>query len=178
MLRKTVLAISFSGIVAILCATALLLSEWPGGIRPGYDARDDDPRLTAIAAEALPIIDALERYFAGHKAYPANDDAAGLSELAAELGPSITIQRSSRRVELGNGWSYSRGAEASSYDLSRKLGWDTALEYRRIAAAARWVFVRGDGSDDVAIELNPRPRCIAVTATASPRSIAASPMRC
>jgi hypothetical protein len=141
MLRKTVLAISFCGVAALVCAASGLWSEWPGGIRPSYDARDDDPGLTAIAAGALPVIDALERYVAGRKAYPAGDDEAGLSALAAELG----------------GWSYSRGTEVSSYSLSKKLGWDTALEFRRDALGAQWVFVRGDGTDDVAILLHPRP---------------------
>jgi hypothetical protein len=157
MLRKTVLAISFCGVAALVCAASGLWSEWPGGIRPSYDARDDDPGLTAIAAGALPVIDALERYVAGRKAYPAGDDEAGLSALAAELGGSGAMHRSMAGVEFGDGWSYSRGTEVSSYSLSKKLGWDTALEFRRDALGAQWVFVRGDGTDDVAILLHPRP---------------------
>jgi hypothetical protein len=140
MLRKTIFVILLFGVGALGLGAPGFLSEWPGGVRPSYDARDDDPRLTVIAAEALPIIDALERYHEAHQAYPGADDAAAL------LPPEIA------------GWSYLRGDDASSYSLSRKLGWDTALAFRRDAKGSQWVFQPGDGSDDVPIILHPDKR--------------------
>ncbi|MFI5012648.1 MAG: hypothetical protein ACHQAY_09890 [Hyphomicrobiales bacterium] len=157
MLRKTILIIFLVGIATLLYGAFGLLSEWPGGARPSYEARDDDPRLTAIAAGALPIIEALEGYHAEHKAYPAGDEV-DLSALATEIGNSIPMHPSAGATAPGDLWSYSRGRGGSSYSLSKKLGWDTALTFRRDALDAQWVFVRGDGTDDVTVILHPSPQ--------------------
>lgn len=157
MLRKTILVIFLFGIAALAYGAFAPLSEWPGGMRSSYEARDDDPRLTAIAAGALPIIDALERYYVEHRVYPAGDEAE-LSVFATWIGNSRATHRSGDAIELGDLWSYYGGPGGSSYSLSKKLGWDTALTFHHDPVGAQWIFVRGDGTDDVPIILHPSPQ--------------------
>ena len=120
------------GIGAGVCVAAVLGAS-PGGVRGSYPARDDDPYLTSVASQALPLIDALEQYRKEHGGYPAAGDA-----FVAGGMPS--------------GWSYA--GDANGYELSKKLGWDPRLAYRRGTDRLGWVFIPGDGGDETVIRLD------------------------
>lgn len=142
MIRRGLVVLAIGVLVVAFGFTALLLfgvigvrSEWPGGLRSDYPARDGDPRLTGIARTALPVIDAIERHRIGCGEVPSSLAAVGLDE--------------------STGWIYER-TTSTSYRLARKLGWDTALHYEWTPDGSAWYFLPGDGNrPDVRIDLDP-----------------------
>jgi hypothetical protein len=124
------------------------------GLAPSYQARDHDPYLTAVAAEAKPIIGALDAFRARNGACP----PAG-SDLQNLLPPEVTVSPAGDtflvRGELLR-WSYAVSPEGpGGCSLRRKLGWDPSLSWRRAATGDAWVFDPGDGSAGRTIVLDP-----------------------
>ena len=137
-------------------ATLLLAAAWPPAVRaeapgeraPGEYPDDRDPRLTALARSALPIIAAIERFRTANRRFP------GVAEAAA-----LDIERVKGRdigtfAALGD-WLYYPERDGSGFTLSRKLGWDPRLLYQREGTAQRWVYDPGDGSATKEIVLEP-----------------------
>ena len=50
----------------------LFFSDFPGGMRSGYNAQDYDVRLTVEAKTATPLIASLERFHSEHHTYPSS----------------------------------------------------------------------------------------------------------
>jgi hypothetical protein len=148
------------GLTALLGAGALMIIfERPGGMPPNYRAIDYDPKLTAIAHEAVPIINSINRFYATHGKCPraTRDD---LMELRHGLDSHVIATISGEHIEfrLGaepSGWSYySFGQNPSSCTLTKKLGWDPSLVWQRDGSETQWIFVPGDGSEDKLIQLD------------------------
>jgi hypothetical protein len=149
---KTRIGILIAVAVTLVAGAAAALiyfmwfSDWPGGMRPIYHAIDHDRRLTQAAKSALPVRDAVKRYFGAHAAYPVNiaafqNDLPGISQLTPEGGV--------------DGWTYSPATDGKGFSLRRRLGWDPALEYRWDGSIETWVFDPGDGSPMKMILLQP-----------------------
>jgi hypothetical protein len=123
-------------------------AEAPNRGPPGENPADRDPRLTALARSAEPIIAAIERFRAANRHFPSIAEAAALD-----------IERVKGR-NLGNfaalgDWLYYPEIDGSGYRLSRKLGWDARLLYQREGTAKRWAYDPGDGSEQKEIVLEP-----------------------
>lgn len=123
-------------------------AQTPGGTPPGYPAADRDPRLTALARTALPIIAALEGYRDANGRFP---DQAAAAALAVER---VRVQNLGNFVAFGE-WLYSPARDGGGYTLSRKLGWDPRLVYARAGETKRWIYDPGDGSAEKEIVLEP-----------------------
>jgi hypothetical protein len=119
-------------------------SEYPGGMRWDYPAKDFDPRLTSIAKTALPIMDALEKHRAATGCYP--DGYAEVKQYLADWN-SVHARDTANCYQ---GWCYSKSL--TGYHLARSLGWDPALAYD--SESNGWEFVPGDGSPGKPIKLN------------------------
>ena len=130
------------------CAAIAAHAETPGGRRPGDYPNDRDPRLTALARSAQPIIVAIERFRAANQHFPSTAEAAGL-EIERIKG-----QVAGTFAALGD-WLYYPERDGSGYTLSRKLGWDPRLIYQREGTGQRWIYDPGDGSEQKEIILEP-----------------------
>lgn len=130
------------------CAAIAARAETPGGRRPGDYPNDRDPRLTALARSAQPIITAIERFRAANRHFPSVDEAAAL-EIERIKG-----RKTGTFAALGE-WLYYPESDGSGYTLARKLGWDPRLLYQREGTAQRWVYDPGDGSAQKEIVLEP-----------------------
>ena len=117
--------------------------ELPGSMPSDYPAKDYDARLTREARGAKPVIDALQRYYAKHSAYP---------EHAKDIVPFLSTHAIAQENDL-LGWKYSRSYNGPGYELCRELGWDIGLRFRCDPSQAQWVFDRGDGDAKVPIIL-------------------------
>ena len=128
-------------LVAVLAIAGC--SEWPGGMRPTYPARDHDPRLTEYAKTALPLIAAIEAYHDRTTYVPSS-----LTEIAEDLPDTPSL--GANAPDQWRGWFYdSRNDE---YTLTKKLGWDPALIFR--SSDASWIFYPGDGSPEKIVVLD------------------------
>jgi hypothetical protein len=144
---------------AISLIVLAVVFEYPGDMPPSYRAANHDVRLTAIAREARPIIQSLDRYYQthGHCPRPSEGD---LDEIRRSLPSGLVATLRDRQLEFRDahaiaGWSYhSADNDPTACQLWRKLGWDPALVWRRHGAETKWLFVPGDGSDEEAIDLN------------------------
>jgi hypothetical protein len=128
---------------------AILVPEGPGGMRPSYEAVDNDPRLTDYARSALPIIAAIGKYHDQNGEYP-ND--------VTKLGTLLVASKISQIPGVGqdvNGWTYYRVPKSDGFVLSLALGWDPTLAYECKGNAGSWIFDPGDGSPEKTIKLNP-----------------------
>lgn len=162
------LLLAFGAVVGICALIAGILFalmpslRYPGGMTASYRAGDHDPRLSEIAREAVPMIAAVEAFYARHGACPRPGRPAELAEFCADLAGGIVAERRHRFVELHPpgkplGWLYDAAEPAGgSCTLWRKLGWDPALVWRRNRDGARWIFAPGDGSDEREIAVDPR----------------------
>jgi hypothetical protein len=124
-------------------------SEFPGGMRPSYEAANYDPRLTREASTATVVIAALNHYRSKHSVFP-----AVASQLAPYL-PSASATPDALKHGFVCGWYYWKTDNGRGYDLARKLGWDPVLHYEYHSSKGRWVFDPGDGSADKTIILKP-----------------------
>jgi hypothetical protein len=150
--RKIVLGVSggCGCLVLLVLAFAVAWYFSPGGMRSTYPASDYDPLLTKVAANALPVIKAIDRYRGEHSSLPAN---------MADLAPYLPAQPKPPKVptqqSLKRHWSYTRLGVAS-YDLASSLGWDPSLHYHFEKSKGYWYFDPGDGNEDFkVIKLNP-----------------------
>lgn len=135
--------------LGLVCACAAMArAETPGGLPPNYPAADRDPRLTALARTALPLIAALERFRTAQGRFP---DLTAAAALEIER---VRVQNLGNLVAMGD-WLYSPAPDGSAYTLSRKLGWDPRLVYERTSEGKRWVYDPGDGSAEKEIVLEP-----------------------
>jgi hypothetical protein len=144
--------------LAVCSATVFLASEYPGDMPSSYRATDHDRRLTPIAREAIPIIEAIDRYDKanGHCPRVNETDAAKLrNSLPGEF--VVTLHGNDiefRAAKTITGWSYYSGnSDPTTCQLSRKLGWDPDLVWRRHEDRTKWIFAPGDGSADTVIDL-------------------------
>ncbi|HVR97593.1 MAG TPA: hypothetical protein VMW27_13325 [Thermoanaerobaculia bacterium] len=153
MTKETRLNLILAGFVISLAIAAVVyvlgFSEWPGGMRPDYDAKDYDPRLTRAAATATPLITALERYYDEHSAFPAQ-----AADFVSYI-PGPPVQPPAHPLGPILEWRYTQFKKGASYVLSYKLGWDASLNYYRDGSGARWVFNPGDGSPEKPVLLKP-----------------------
>lgn len=159
MQARTKLVLTIAGVVLALVGAILLagywllvVSDWPGGMRPSYDAKDQDPRLTETAATAAPLIAALGRYHAEHATFPA--DALELHALLVASGIAAGPPPGSKFGRVME-WSYVRTQGGTGYTISHSLGWDPNLAYRWDGTAGQWIFDPGDGSPHKPIDLKP-----------------------
>jgi hypothetical protein len=152
MTQTTKGCLTLAGLAALAIALPvcfLVFSEWPGGMRPTYDAKDHDPRLTRVAATARPVIVALARYHNDHAAFPpeAGDLASYLPrppEEAEQPGPEYLL-----------GWHSFNLKRDGGYVISYRLGWDPDLKYYSDGSESRWAFSPGDGTPEKTIVLKP-----------------------
>jgi hypothetical protein len=124
-----------------------------------YKAADYDTRLTPSAHEARPIIQSLDRYYQAHGQCPRPSDG-DFDEIRSSLPAGLIATLRDRQIEFRDtkaisGWSYDLADnDPTACQLWRKLGWDPALTWRRHGAETKWIFARGDGSDEKAIDLD------------------------
>jgi len=153
--------IAFAALLALAIAgvfTAWMV-EYPGGMRPDYNATDRDARLTPIAREAVPMIQAINRYYLTHGQCPRPTESS-VAELREGLPEDLVTTLRGDKIEFrdakaATGWLYySSDAEPTVCQLWRKLGWDPALVWLRHGDQTRWIFVPGDGSDEKMIDLD------------------------
>ena len=138
-------------------------AEYPGGLPSSYPATDYDARLTGVAREAIPIIVAVDGFYARHGQCPRPVIPGDLAELRAALAEGLIATRHGQFVLIGSpgmvtGWLYYVADDPRSCRLSRKLGWDPDLVWSRNRDRTQWIFVPGDGSDEKPIRLEPEPR--------------------
>ncbi|MFA5203630.1 MAG: hypothetical protein WC708_04415 [Lentisphaeria bacterium] len=119
-------------IVIVIGAVWFFFSYSPGGMRPTYPAKDNDPRLLAIAQHTMPIIVAIETYRNRTGKTPLN---------LADAGISTTDQESIAYT-----------IEADHYLLWIRLGWDPSLVFN--SKDRSWTFEPGDGSPEKRIKLD------------------------
>lgn len=156
---KAVFAVA-GGAVPALFALSFLLDYFPGGLPSSYRARDHDLRLSPVAREALPVIDAIDRFYFAHGRCPRAEDG-DLQELrasATKAGFTATPREQQiwfRVPGAGDDWIYSYSvADPKDCQLWRKLGWDPALIWLRHHEGAKWIFVPGDGSAEHTVKLD------------------------
>lgn len=145
-----------AGVLAVLLLMAagglyylFEIMEWPGGMHSSYRAKDYDARLTKVAATALPMIEAIEKYRHDHGgAFPKTD--ADFAEYVSP-SPSVTL----KPIISVNGWIYNFFDSEPGYNLWHKLGWDPALIYQFDGSKGSWTFDPGDGSPEKKIILKP-----------------------
>jgi hypothetical protein len=150
MKRRYVLAGGLLAVLALVVALVLpvRLRDWPGGVAPNYPAVDFDPRLTDEAKSALPVRDAVMRYFQRTAGYPSNAAAfAGDLPAGSRAFPDGTA----------DGWRYARaeGPAGVGFSLWRRLGWDAGLQYRWDGSVGTWAFQPADGSPEKVVRLRP-----------------------
>jgi len=137
----------------------MIYFEYPGGMPSSYRATDHDARLTAIAREAVPIINAINRFYGAHGQCPRVNEK-DLAELRDGLAAGLTTNFEAGEIEFRAanatpGWSYySPDKDPTACTLSRKLGWDPDLVWSRHGEQTKWIFVPGDGSADVDVDLD------------------------
>jgi hypothetical protein len=156
--RRIMTALGALAIVAAGLLTAWIIG-YPGGIRSSYTPTNHDARLTPIAREAAPMIQAIDRYYSAHGQCPRPTES-GVAELRKDLPEGLTSTLRGDKIELRGanavtGWLYySSDAEPTVCQLWRKLGWDPALVWLRRGDQTRWIFVPGDGTDQKMIDLD------------------------
>lgn len=147
-MKGTALYAALLALAALIWIVPPGAAQAPGRAPSGMSTGDRDPRLTALARSALPILAAIERYFAEYGRFPDREAAAALK-----------IERVQTR-DLGNfiafgDWLYYAMPNGGGYTLSRSLGRDPRLVYERKRDTKRWVYDPGDGSDEKEIVLEP-----------------------
>jgi hypothetical protein len=154
-------AIGLGGAVMALCGAALAAAlQTPGGGSPSHPARNYDRQLTSIAREAIPLIAAVDGFYAAYHSCPQPSQANELAMLRAALTAGYVAEIHGRFVALHvpgklPGWTYDTSDEhPTSCSLWRRLGWDPALIWRRDGGRTYWVFDPGDGSREKPILLN------------------------
>jgi hypothetical protein len=162
-IKRAVIAIVLSMVLLTLVAVSLIVLavvfEYPGGMPPSYRAANHEVRLTAIAREARPIIQSLDRYYQTHGHCPRPSDG-DLDEIRHGLPSGLVAILRDRQLEFRDAhaiasWSYSSADnDPTACQLWRKLGWDPALVWRRHGAETKWLFVPDDGSDEKGIDLD------------------------
>jgi hypothetical protein len=157
--------IALTALVALLIVAAgsvialMTYFEFPGGMPPSYRATDHDARLTTIARDAAPIINAIDRFYNAHGQCPRVSEH-DLAELRNALPAGFTASFVAGEIELRAaneimGWSYySPNKDPSACTLSCKLGWDPDLVWSRHGEQTQWIFVPGDGSDETVVDLD------------------------
>lgn len=146
-------------LLAGLLIVLMIVFEYSDGMQPGYRAADYDARLTAIAREAVPIIQLIDRYYKahGHCPHARESDWAELRKSFPE-GLVATFRAGDIEFRTANattGWLYhSADEDSTACSLWRKLGWDPALVWLRRGNLTKWIFIPGDGSEEKAITLD------------------------
>lgn len=159
MSRRLIIAAGLATLAVGSLIGFLIGCEYPGGMPSSYRAADHDRRLTSIAREALPIIELIDRYYEAHGHCPRVSEA-DTAELRNSLTREfvVTFHGNDIKFRTANGtvdWSYySSDGSPTSCQLSRKLGWDPDLVWRRHENRTQWLFAPGDGSPDAAIDLD------------------------
>lgn len=152
--------IAFLAVALTLIAglwTLVFVFEWPGGMRSGYRPSEHDRRLTSIAVEAIPIIQAINRYYEAHGRCPTGPDLAELHEsfpgfVGIPVGsPAGEVEF--RRSKSIVGWLYFAD-QPTVCGLWRKLGWDPSLIWQRSGHWTQWIFDPGDGSKQIEVTLD------------------------
>jgi hypothetical protein len=159
---KRVVIFAMTAAVLLSVAGLWILSdvlEYPGGVGSSYKPSDHDRRLTLVAREAAPIIEAINRYYQAHGRCPGGDD---LAELGETLPANLIVTRSNgnagefefRQPQWSPGVSWLYYADKPALcGLWRKLGWDPSIRWERSEAGTRWIFDPGDGSDEIEVVL-------------------------
>jgi hypothetical protein len=145
------------GLAAGGLIAAMIVLEYPGGMRSNYRAVDGDTRLTRVAAEAKPVIAAIERFANAHGHCPDPQDAQEVAEFVTLLPGDLDAKALNGSVFLGpHGlWSYSRRSDTGICWLWRKLGWDPSLTWTLEGERRFWTFDPGDGSEVRQVVLDP-----------------------
>jgi len=137
----------------------MIVFEYSGGITPSYRATNHDRRLTPIALEAVPIIQSIDRYYKAHGHCP-NESENDLAELRNVLPEGMVATLRAGKIEFRPakaipGWSYySTNNDRTTCKLSRKLGWDPDLVWWRRGDETTRIFIPGDGSEEIPIDLD------------------------
>ena len=157
------ITIALAGLMVLAIVAAGVFTAWiveyPGGMRSSYKPTNRDARLTPIAREAVPVIQAIDRYYSAHGECP-RPTASGVVELRKDLPEDLLATLRGDKIEFRGdktvtGWLYySSDAEPTVCQLWRKLGWDPALVWLRRGDQTRWIFVPGDGTDQKMIDLD------------------------
>lgn len=145
--RKAVRVLGFSVVVALCVWAAGWLGEWPGGMRSNYRAVDFERRLTGVAKSALPLADAIQRYYVSHGHLP--EDLAPIRDILTAQGWQASD------LHQFEDWRYVVSPGTASFSLTRKLGWDPSLRYTWKGGEGSWHFNPGNGTPERLIELKP-----------------------
>ena len=71
--KVAIAALALAALLTVAAAAvivAIVVFDYPGGMRPSYRATDHDARLTPIAWSAAPIIAVIDRYYAANGRCP------------------------------------------------------------------------------------------------------------
>ena len=71
--KVAIAALALAALLTVAAAAvivAIVVFDYPGGMRPSYRATDHDARLTPIAWSAAPIIAVIDRYYAANGKCP------------------------------------------------------------------------------------------------------------
>jgi len=162
-IKRVAIAILALLVLLVLAGVPLIVLmvvfEYPGGMRGSYPATDHDRRLTAIAREAAPIIQWIDRYHNAHGRCPRPSES-DLAEANGGLPLGLTAtfhngENEFREAKAITGWWYSATEnDLTACELWRKLGWDPALIWRRRGGETKWIFDAGDGREEKTIDLD------------------------
>ena len=114
-------------------------------MRPSFDAKDFDPRLSKKAASATPIIATIQHYRINHGFFPPN-----LKAFRDDLPKSCIVD-----YDMVDDWRYDRSHDELSFKLVAKLGWDPSLIYEATDTTHAWTFDPGDGSEMKPVKFQP-----------------------
>jgi hypothetical protein len=157
--RRKFMATSLATLIACSLIALLVALADLGGMSPSYRPTDYDRRLTPIAREAVPIIKSIDQYRSAHGHCPRVTES-DLTELRNSLSGDFVATLRGQSIEFRaaatiTGWRYySDSSDPMTCQLSRKLGWDPDLVWRRHEDKTKWIFAPGDGSDETAIDLD------------------------
>jgi hypothetical protein len=120
-----------------------------------------DPQLAVIAREARQVISVIDGFYAQHHACPQSSRPEELAELQAELGDGYSVDPQGqfvaiRGISMALPWLYyTSSSHPDACTLWRKLGWDPALIWRRHRGGAKWMYIPGDGRDEIPVKFTP-----------------------
>lgn len=137
------------GILLLGAATLVLIGITMSNkmFGPRINAVDNDPYLTNTARPALPLIQALERYYSEHHHYPSPDTDEDSMFFETQKGLVLNPEKNGR-------WLYVP-ENSISYSLYHQLNWDAGLFYRCENNEGHWEYDPGDGGNPVkTIRLN------------------------
>lgn len=111
-----------------------------------YYIKDHDPVLESHAAEARPVIEALEKYRLKNGEYPRDGKA---------VIPWFVTSQMSKRDQEQFPWNWEYFSDGKSYSLAYRLSHDEDLIYKSEAPRGEWIYDSGQGTPRQEVKLGP-----------------------